>query len=299
MTKKGISIIMILAVSLYIMKPMIVKAKSVDEEILYQAYINFSDTLYEMNISTSICVEDFISGYIWNEENMIEQYVDILVEKEKDKAAKLELIVKENSLLESESESEMNSKNQSRAAVKQWYDNIGTTSVSLPEKPSYNRYNILSTVQKGDIIEETLGLVASITGHIAIVEGKFWDSQHQQYYIRTIEAGIDGVVRGVFDDTRYIARGAKVHYVISATSSQKNGAVSFCVGQLGKPYGLGIPFFTSCEYSSSTKDWYCSELVWAAYYNQGININGNSIPTNIFMPEIFSVTSYLARRSVS
>lgn len=88
-----------------------------------------------------------------------------------------------------------------RAATKKWYDNIGTKSPKLPQKASYDKYSLMSYVKRGDIIEETFGLVAAITGHIAIVEGKFFDSTYQQFYFRTIEAGIDGVVHGVLDDT--------------------------------------------------------------------------------------------------
>ena len=110
---------------------MIVTAQSVNEEILYQAYIDFSDRLYEMNISTSVCVEEFVGGYIWNTDNMIEQYVDILVENEISKAAEIEIIVMENSLLESENKNDINHQKQSRAALKKWYDNIGRVSTIL------------------------------------------------------------------------------------------------------------------------------------------------------------------------
>ncbi|MBQ9862641.1 MAG: hypothetical protein IJM28_01905, partial [Lachnospiraceae bacterium] len=45
---------------------------------------------------------------------------------------------------------------------------------------------------------------------------------------------------------------------------------------LGKKYSLDFAKDTS----SSEKDWYCSELVWAAYKNQGIDIEvaGNGEP---------------------
>lgn len=166
---------------LYISKkaviPIIVTAESNNEEHLHQAYIDFSEQLYEMNISTSICVEDFINGYTWNSEDMIEEYVEELIEKEIDRAA-------------------------------------------------------------------------------------------------------------------------RVYYVTSATSTQKNDAVQFCELQIGKKYGIGMPLITSCEYSTTTIDWYCTELVWAAYYRQGININGTAIPINIFMPETFALSTRLTRRSV-
>lgn len=162
----------------------------------------------------------------------------------------------------------------------------------------YDNYNILSTVKKGDIIEETEGLVAQITGHIAIVQGKYWDPIYDQYYIRTIEAGIDGVVFGVLDDERYDERGVTVYYVRNATTSQINSAVGFAKIQIGKPYALDIPLLTFCNYNVDASNWYCSELVWAAYYNQGINLNGNTIPLNIYMPASLGDSTKLIRRSV-
>lgn len=56
--------------------------------------------------------------------------------------------------------------------------------------------------------------------------------------------------------------------VKKAKASQINKAVNFCIKQLNKKYSLDFKHDTK----SSEKDWYCSELVWAAYKNQGINI---------------------------
>jgi len=42
----------------------------------------------------------------------------------------------------------------------------------------------------------------------------------------------------------------------------------FCVGQLNKSYMIDFKKDTS----AAEKDWYCSELVWAGYYIQGIDI---------------------------
>lgn len=187
-----------------------------------------------------------------------------------------------------------------------WQDNIGTSSPALPQEASYSDYNILSKVKKGDIVEETSGGVAALTGHIAIVQGKYWDSTYQQYYIRLIEAGVDGVVYGVLDDTRYDNRGINIYYVTSATSTQKTDAVDFCLDQLGKDYNWVAILNSSnpsgilyqCQSSSNSSSWYCSELVWAAYYNQGINLNGSYIPYNIYYPSTLASSSKLTYRSV-
>lgn len=151
-----------------------------------------------------------------------------------------------------------------------WYYNTGT---ELPQPADYSRYNLLNTVKKGDIIYEAAGGFY-ITGHIAIVEGIFWSTTQQQYYIRLIEAITDGVVRSVLDDSRIDDREGSVYRVADATSTNIYYAVNFCIGELGSSYFLDF----DKDYSSSETDWYCSELVWAAYYNQGINIE----TTNFF-----------------
>lgn len=145
-----------------------------------------------------------------------------------------------------------------------WYYNTGTT---LPQPADYSRYNLLNTVKKGDIIYEAAGGFY-ITGHIAIVEGIYWSTLQQQYYIRVIEAISDGVVRSVLDDSRIDDREGSVYRVTDATSTNIYYAVNFCIGELGSSYFLDF----AKDYSSSETDWYCSELAWAGYYNQGINI---------------------------
>ena len=151
-----------------------------------------------------------------------------------------------------------------------YYYNTGT---SCPSKASYGKYKLTSKLQKGDIIFESKGGFG-ITGHIAIVEGIF--TSNGKTYVRVIEAISDGVCRGILDDTRVGDKGVTVYRVSGATTSQKNSAVNFCKSQLGKKYSLDFAKDTS----SSEKDWYCSELVWAAYKNQGIDIEvaGNGEP---------------------
>lgn len=56
--------------------------------------------------------------------------------------------------------------------------------------------------------------------------------------------------------------------VSGATSDIINEAVQFCRGEIGSSYILDLAKNTS----SNETDWYCSELVWAAYKNQGIDI---------------------------
>lgn len=79
--------------------------------------------------------------------------------------------------------------------------------------------------------------------------------------------------------------------VTSADSTQKSNAVSFCVGQIGKGYSLDLGHDTS----TSEADWYCSELVWAAYKAQGIELETNSTLPGITPHELRDSTLTYAR----
>ena len=145
------------------------------------------------------------------------------------------------------------------------------TGLSCPSQVSYDKYNLLDVVKKGDLIFEKNGGYG-ITGHIAIVEGVYPRNDGTgRSYIRLIEAlstKEGGVTRSVLDDKRVDDKGVTILRVSGATSTKINHAVSFCQGELGSRYFLDF----AKDYSASETDWYCSELVWAAYYNQGINI---------------------------
>ena len=75
-----------------------------------------------------------------------------------------------------------------------WYYNTGE---SLPRRPDYTRYNLLNSVEMGDIINEKNGF-GGLTGHIAIVEGIQYDSSKNMKYVRIVEAIKSGVCRSVF-----------------------------------------------------------------------------------------------------
>ena len=136
-----------------------------------------------------------------------------------------------------------------------------------------------SMVQKGDIIYESeQKTIGGYTGHISIVEGKYYDSDTGRYFVRVIEAINVGICRGIMDDTRIAARNAKIYRARAYTSTSVNTAVSFCVTQLGKQFittedvwRYGLTHHTS----PSTPRWYCSELVWASYMSAGINIEAS------------------------
>ncbi|MDR3128081.1 MAG: hypothetical protein LBT99_01980 [Bifidobacteriaceae bacterium] len=159
-----------------------------------------------------------------------------------------------------------------------WYDNTGTT---LPQVPNYSKYDLLNKVQPGDVIFEGTGF-GGLTGHILTVEGIFHDPTLDKDYIRIIESSMflshshfvaDGVVRGVLDDQRVDDNKISIYRDPNATFSQGVAVANFEVSQLGKPYTFK---YFSYSNSPNTKKWYCSELAWAAWESQGIDIENHA-----------------------
>lgn len=226
-------------------------AKGTDSNVASQSELEtYYETLLDYAESNSIpldlSLETFIKEYEESSYTNVSDYVD----------SYYSVLKKPTALLRSSSGTK-------------WYYNTGTI---LPQAADYSRYNLLETVQKGDIIFEANGGYG-ITAHTAIVEGIFYSSSLQQYYIRVIEAIDDGVVRSVLDDERVNDKGVTVLRVSGATSTQIFGALNFCINQLGKGYSLDFAKDTS----SSEADWYCSELIWAGFYNRGINIETTGV----------------------
>ncbi|MCI5937151.1 MAG: hypothetical protein MRZ36_04035 [Eubacterium sp.] len=156
------------------------------------------------------------------------------------------------------------SKNVRTMSAKQstYYYNTGLT---RPPKSKYDKYNLLSVAKAGDLVYEARG-GKGFTGHISIVEGKFYNQG--KYYIRLVEVTpAYGVQRGIVDDVRVDECQVTLLRTVSS-SKQKSSSVAFAVSQIGKKYKLDLKKNTS----KAEKDWYCSELVWAAYKNQGVNL---------------------------
>lgn len=145
-----------------------------------------------------------------------------------------------------------------------WY-NIGT---SLPHAVTYTNNQLVGYLRKGDILYEEEGGFG-ITGHMAIVEGIFYDEVYDQKYVRLIEAVSDGVTRGLLTPNRFSEKKGQVYRVTDATEEQIDAAVEFCKQQLNKAYKVTL----TKSKSPDNEHWYCSELVWAAYIAQGIYLD--------------------------
>ena len=153
--------------------------------------------------------------------------------------------------------------------------------------PTYGNDKLLQWVRPGDILYDTVGLNygTGTTGHIGIVEAIVGTGSNR--YIRTIEAVPNfGVARAVLDSTRF-ASNKIILRVGSATQTQKNNAIGFCINQIGKPYFIH-PVYHS---SGSSESWYCSELVWAAYINQGVSVASLTDPLYVMPTHISSASN--------
>lgn len=143
-----------------------------------------------------------------------------------------------------------------------WYD-IGE---SLPRQPIYGKYDF-SGVRAGDILYEDKGFMG-LTGHIAIVEGWFYDATLGVSYIRLIESVSSGVVRSYLDDDRFDVKQGQLFHVATSDEQVAN-ALYFCRQQLGKPWALQ-PFTKPTDINHPR--WQCSTMVWAAYNYAGVDV---------------------------
>lgn len=110
-----------------------------------------------------------------------------------------------------------------------------------------------------------------------------WD--HVALYIGNntfIDASRHGGVRRIsLDSLERFTKEMMFGTVQTANQTQKEAAVAFVKQQLGKPFDYYEFFFVPWLNRAKNADinassWYCSELIWAAYLNQGIDIDVNS-----------------------
>lgn len=153
----------------------------------------------------------------------------------------------------------------SSSGGRKWYYDTG---LELPQQPKYGNF-YFDNIWAGDILYEDAGF-GGLTGHIAIIEGSFYNSKYNMNYWRILEAvSPGGVCRGVLDDDRFVDRKGQLLYVVNSTQTSRDEAIYFVKMQLGKPWALQ-PFTKPT--SINHKQWQCSTLVWAAYKYAGFDI---------------------------
>jgi len=152
--------------------------------------------------------------------------------------------------------------------------------IAGPTYPTYWRRDI----ESGDILYDEAARFTSVLVSKVISIG-----QHAGMYLgsnRTIEAR-KGHLVDFYDISSWDMPNRDNVYLlrVNCPKSSKTAALMFVHDQLNKSYNLSDLLASNKNSSPNSTDWYCSELVWAAYYNQGLGINIEANPTNSVQPE--------------
>ncbi len=153
------------------------------------------------------------------------------------------------------------------------------------ELPIYYDYDsLVKILMNGDIIYETVTIFFN-AGHNALITKLDQKTTDGRYFIQTIEAVGSGVNYGFLDDQRIVDFGVKILRTTAPTMSYIPLVIYFAEQQLGKKY---CPDYDRKAHSNiDSEDWYCSELVWAAYMYAEIDISyyiGKTEETNAVWP---------------
>lgn len=229
-----------------------VQANSYEDSQLEKSYQRIMEYSDEKEIPLEMVWSDFREEYYHLKCESVEDYENLYY-----------------NLLESDKDRILNKKNLRKGSSSGSLPYYYCTGTSCPKEATYKKYKLTKTLQQGDIIYEANG-GGRVTGHIAIVEGIYKDNGKE--YVRIIEAVQSGVKRGILDDKRYDEKRAYV-YRVNTSNANKIAAVAFCKSQLGKNYKLDLRKDTS----KNEPDWYCSELVWAAYKSVGVDLETNGM----------------------
>jgi len=144
--------------------------------------------------------------------------------------------------------------------------------------------------------------------------GPFWGFfywEHTLMYIGNdtmIHAGAPVKTANIYE---YFSNNVKItNYVIlrpnGITQAQKDSAVNFVKNQIGKPYELWSLFrFTkqvNPEPDNLGYGYYCTELVWAAYFQAGLDLEIAQIglvnPMEIYMSRKLDIIHIISRLKV-
>lgn len=157
----------------------------------------------------------------------------------------------------------------------QWYDLSfdDEGNLEIPSNLDYSAMpELLTYLKPGDIIYERNGsFLADWVGHIAIVVDVVNDPENDLYYVLLLEAGINGVTYGLMTPNRFQEKWAIAVRLTDASDLQKENAIAWAATQLNKPWMLKA----TKSFSQDNTYWYCSELVWASFYSQGIYLDAN------------------------
>lgn len=159
-----------------------------------------------------------------------------------------------------------------------------------PRTPNYANDDITqvywSFLDVGDIVLDTISFMSydpfNFVQHAGMIvnKNKQWTlngTLQSTTFIETIEAYASGVRFGFLDADRIVRNGTVILRSNTPYVSKIDDAVEFMFSQIGKEYYIPMDnvseFLTFKTVPGREKQkWYCTELVFAAYYNAGLNI---------------------------
>lgn len=237
-------------------------------DIFENYYEIATEQLQENNLDMPFTLEQFCEGY-YSHEYDIALYTDKVVDYAIEYTEKY--LKAENSLSLMSSGSSSSSSGTADYILTSYTNYTVTPQSAFRRAPDYDGYDTqtfdYSTLQVGDIVHES-ETVFFDTGHTAIISDIAHDSYYGDY-IQTIEAVAPNVSYGILDDNRMVNYGVMILRVVDASAAQRQSAVYFAERQIGKPYSLNTLRLNT---SINSSQWYCSELVYAAYNYAGIDI---------------------------
>ncbi len=164
-----------------------------------------------------------------------------------------------------------------------WYHNIGNNN-EISKSGNYSTCDILDIIEPGDLIYERSGGLG-VSGHTAIVEEIVEASNGMGWYIQTIEAISDGVVRSVLDCDRLIDRNGTVSRISGVDEENITNVLSYAREQLGKEYDMKYPYMLIPKNCSDYAEKYtCSQLAYCAYKLEGFDLSDKLINVAGVMP---------------
>ena len=168
--------------------------------------------------------------------------------------------------------------------------------VHNPELPEYDAgisayYSYF--LREGDIVWDCASFISqdptNLITHAGLIvnmnkDGVYWDASNNPTYfqfIETIESVASGVRFGYLDDNRILRNGTRVLRSTVATPEQVDTAIDFMFSQLGKDYNLDISYSGPVP-GSTRNSWYCTQLVFSAFYSAGVNLCENWYHNNYY-----------------
>ncbi|NQE45260.1 Cell surface glycoprotein [ANME-1 cluster archaeon GoMg2] len=125
-------------------------------------------------------------------------------------------------------------------------------------------------IELGDILYARGSSVLRIEGHVGIYIGNN----------EVVEARVKpfGVVKRPIESWDNLESATVCSLRVKCPSETRKEAALFAEGQLDKKWRPMWSWFGK-HTDEHSEFWYCSELIWAAYYNQGIDIDKDDLPS--------------------